>query len=77
MQSAATSVVAGRVYEEVVFRVFSHRRDVRLPLVEGVRDVFDEDQAGDGGLAGGSPQLFIEFAEEGLGRGVGHGRGKR
>ena len=76
MQSAATFVVFGRVYEKVVFRVFEHRLNVRLSLGEGVRDVIEADQAEDGVLVGGSPQLFVELAKESLGRGVGHGRGK-
>ena len=99
MESATTSVVAGRVYEEVVFRVSLHRLDFRLPLGERVGNGFDsgprphpagspggdsdsfhsaeEDQAEDGVFVGDGPELLVELAEEGLGRGVGHGREKK
>lgn len=69
--------------EEVVFRVLQHRLDLRLPLGEGIRDVFEEDQAKDGvlvnsgveigpELVGGGPELFVELAEKRLGIGGRH-----
>ncbi len=80
---SASVVVAVGIDEEVAVRVLQHRLDLRLPLGEGVRDVFEEDQAEHGvlvnggvevgpQLVGGGPELLVELAEEGLGIGGGH-----
>jgi hypothetical protein len=68
---------------EIALRIAELLLNFRLPLGEGVGDVFEEDQAEDGvlvnggvevrpQLVGGGPELLVELAEEGLGGGVGH-----
>ena len=65
MQSAATFVVAVRVYEEVVFRVSLHRLDFRLPLGGGVRDIFDSGpRPHPAGSPGGDSDSFHSAEED-------------
>jgi hypothetical protein len=81
--SAACTAVVRRVEEVVALRIAELRLDLRLPDCEGIRDVFEEDQAKDGVLIDGGvqvgaepvcggPELFVEVTEELLGGGIWH-----
>lgn len=75
--------VVRRAQVEVALTIAELFLDLRLPLGEGVRDVFEEDQTEDGvfiysgvqigpELVGGGPEFLVEFPEEGLGSGMRH-----
>lgn len=69
--------VALRIDEVIAIGIFQHRLTFRLPLSEGIGNVFQENRAEHGVLINGSvkigpqpfssgPELIIELAEEGL-----------